>query len=45
MAPDAVYARIENELAEGIPVDVVRRDATESLSQRQALFRIGLREL
>jgi hypothetical protein len=37
--------RIENELAEGIPVDVVRRDATDSRSQRQALFRIGLREL
>jgi len=37
--------RIENDLAEAIPVDVVRRGATESLSQRQALFRIGLREL
>src|ERR1039458_1365908 len=37
--------RIENQLAQGIPVDVKSRGATESFSQRQALLRIWLREL
>src|SRR5450755_5105468 len=37
--------RIENELAEDVPVDVICRDSSEGRAQRQAFFRVGLSEL